>query len=223
VALSWAGARDKIRADLWKSATVLPDEVVDRALHAALLEIEAERRWLFLEVIRTSDVFSGSHVNLPADCGPISSLTFIHPGGANRDVLVNEHIERVRYASESGSSVGAPCVYARTDSKIFLDCDAPAGSRLEIVYTFETPDDVGLASSAGGNVTLEKQEVAVVALACAMLAVTRLKNESEAQRHASVYDRCLLRMVNKDDAERADHYGPSIQPDTSYQHMAFGG
>jgi hypothetical protein len=48
--LSWSAARDKVRGDLWrKGTTAIPDDVVDRALHASILDIESRRKWQWLE------------------------------------------------------------------------------------------------------------------------------------------------------------------------------
>jgi hypothetical protein len=43
------GPRQSPKGSLAQGATAIPDDSVDRALHASILDIESRRKWLWLE------------------------------------------------------------------------------------------------------------------------------------------------------------------------------
>ena len=218
----WQQARDKVRRDLWRpGANGVPDATVDENLHVALLEIESERRWLFLETVRTSDPFSGAQINLPEDCGAIASLAIIRPDGRTRDILENEQFDRVRWLSQTTTG-GWPSCYARSGVDIFLDNAAPVGSRFEIVYSAATPETVSVASASTYNTTMAKHFNPVCTLAASYTAASYLKNDAEAGRQMGAFQRMFDRMIEQDDIDRTDNQGSVIRGDTFYHDMAFG-
>jgi hypothetical protein len=75
--LSWSAARDKVRGDLWRKGTTgIPDDVVDRALHASILDVESRRNWQWLEQINSTFTLGAdaASIALPAQCSRVQSL-----------------------------------------------------------------------------------------------------------------------------------------------------
>lgn len=221
MALSWADARSKVRADLWKSATALPDDAVNRALHAALLAIESERRWLYLEnlLLTTALVADADQINAPASCKSIDTLSLVTSG--DKHVLKRDVLAAVRNLAVS-SSGNWPEFYAFSQKKIYFDCTVLTGRQFEIVYKAATPELLDDAVAAADNPTLDLHQQAVIAHACFQLAGTRLKNRELAKTHFEVFDNHLSRMCDADDEARADLTGPTITPDLDYYYSAFG-
>ena len=222
MALSWADARTKVRGDLWKSATALPDDVVDRALHAALLKIESERRWLYLEnlLLTTALVAATDEIVAPDNCKSIDTLSYVRDG--DKEVLKREQLATVRRLA-ANSSGNWPTFYAFHDGNIYFDCTVPIGRQFEIIYKAATPAlmDAAIAGAAT-NPTLELHQQAVISHACFQIAGGRLRNRELARTHSDIFDSHLERMENADDEARADLTGPTIAPDTGYYDSAFG-
>lgn len=221
---SWEDARSKVRGDLWRpSASALPDDVVDRALHAAILEIEAERRWLWLETINGALTVSTDASSVAA--GPsvknIASLAYTRADDqADYEILDISPVAQVR-AMARGTTPGWPSAYAFSNGQIYFDCTVPAASTFEVVFTAACPAAIEDAA-ASPPVTLTKQIQAVVALAAHHVALTYLKNGDEAARQRAAYERVLDRLMNEEDTARIDAMGGGIIPDTSYRMAAFG-
>jgi hypothetical protein len=218
--LSWAQARDKVRGDLWRPGTGgVPDDVVDRALHASMQQIESERRWLWLENVDAAlnITVDDDHVDLPASVQSVSSIAYRNGSGYDR--LNAASLGRVREASIG--SRGWPAWYAQTDGTLYFDTTVPAGNSFELIFTGHCPDylDDAIASP---SVTLARQQQAVIAHACHLVALSYLKNEAEAARQLAAYDRHLERMMNIEDQQRGDLSGGCIMPDTAYQDAAYG-
>lgn len=222
MALSWADARAKVRGDLWKSATALPDDVVDRALHASLLAIESERRWLYLENISQSAavVTATDTIVAPDNCKSIDTLAFMR--GGKQEFLTREVLGVVKNLA-SNSSGSWPTYYAFHGGNLHFDCEVPAGRQFYIVYKAATPAlMVDAIAAAATNPTLELHQQAVLAHACFQLAGGRLKNRELAKIHYETYEVHLSRMCDADDEARSDLGGPSIAPYNEMHIAAFG-
>lgn len=223
---SWQEARDKVRSDLWRPSTsALPDDVVDRALHSALLDLESERRWLWLENITGTIAMptEADNLALPASVKSITSLAF---KGGNTDSTVYDILQELRIAQvrqlARGATVGDPTFYARSDMQIYFDCPVAEADNFELVFTSTCPRYLDLAITTP-PVTLTLQTSAVVALAAHYIALTYLKNESEAARQRAAYDRILERLFVEEDTARADgQMGGRIQPDDAHFRAAHG-
>lgn len=206
--LDWAGARTKVRGDLWRPGNSLPDDQVDRALHAALLQLEGETKWLWLEdltVLTTPSTLGQSFIDLPASIGRVTSI------GIRRDTFLDPMreipLQEVRRLADS--SLGDPCSWALTSGRIYFDATLQPGTELELVITATTPERLEDAIDSG-SYTLQLQQQPVLALACAMIALNFMKNEAEAARQQAVYDTVLERLLNVE----AERRGANIQPDT---------
>jgi len=221
MALSWTDARTKVRGDLWKSATALPDDVVNRALHAALLAIESERRWLYLENISESAtlVAATDTIVAPDNCKSIDTLAYVEDG--NQEILTREQLSIVKRLA-SNSSGSWPNYYAFHGGNIHFDCVVPIGRQFYMVYKAATPEIMDAAIVFATNPTLDLHQQAVIAHACFQLAGTRLRNRDLARTYFETYEVHLSRMTDADDEARADLTGPSIAPYTEYYDSAFG-
>jgi hypothetical protein len=220
---SWEDARDRVREALWRrSSSALPDALVDDAIHTALLGIEAERRWLWLENVTgaVEMALASDNLALPGSVKSISSLAYLS-GTQSYDILLQRPLPFVRQLSR-GSNEGAPTFYAISDKQLYFDCKVPDGSQFELVFTSSCPRFVEEAILTP-PVTLTMQRPAVIALAAEHLALTFLKNGDEAARQRAAYDRLLERLFNEEDQARVDTLdGGSIQPDDSFHRAAFG-
>lgn len=225
-ATTWDEARTKVRERLWRRTTsALPDDEVDEALHNALKEIEAERRWLWLEVVdATLEMPSeASSVGLPASVGAITSLNFL--GGSadtdQYDLLTEANFSYVRQLARGGNA-GDPTFYARMNNQLYFDCPVAANDSFEIQHTSKCPDYLADAIVTP-PITLTLQTTAVVARACQYLALYYLKDEPEAARQGAAYSMMLDRMFLEEDTRRADgQKGGSIVPDDEHYHAAHG-
>lgn len=220
--LTWAAARDKVRGDLWRPGTGgVPDDVVDRALHASILEIEAERRWLWLEnVLSTIEVgVAAQTLDLLPIVGVIHSLAVFPGVNAGPDRLCRDTLQAVR--RDGANSPGIPSAYALSDRTLHFDTIVPAGTKFEMIFDAGTPerfeDAVGSPS-----ITMELHQQAVLANAKHLVALEYLKNEAEAARQRAAYDRHLGRMADRDDMQRSELGGGSIVPDDSLYIAAHG-
>lgn len=223
---SWQEARDKVRERLWRRSTsALPNDEVDEALHNALRDIEAERRWLWLENVSASLEMpaQGDNVGLPSSVGAITSLAFI---GGSTDTTIYDTLQETNLAfvrqQARGDSPGDPTFYARSDNQLYFDCPVAEGDKFEIVFTSQCPQYIELAIDTP-PITLTLQTTAVVARACWYLALFYLKDEEEAARQATAYDAMLGRMMVEEDTRRADgQMGGRIVPDDEHYRAAHG-
>lgn len=221
--LSWADACTKMRGDLWRpGSSGIPDDVCDRALHAALRKLESERRWKWLEAINatlTMDA-AGASIVAPSDLGRVASIAYLS-GPAAYDLLTVESPQVVR-ASAVGTYSGAPSFYATGQGNIYFDCNVAAGAQFELIYDGRTPDSIDIAKSNPPYV-LTLQQNPILALACADVAMGYLKNEDEAARQMQRYSSMLETLFNEDDDARDDEFGGAVVPDTALYDAAYGG
>lgn len=223
VEAGWEDARDKVRKDLWRpSSTALPDDQVDRALHSALLELEAERRWLWLEGLTGSLTLEAEadNVALPGTIKSVTSIAYLS-GSTGYDILDQELIQAVRQAAR-GATVGSPTYYARTDRTLYFDTKLPIGAELELIFTSGCSPYLDLAI-ASPPVTLTLQMPAIVARAASHVALTYLHDTEKAQRQQTAYETILTRLMTEEDTARADGAGGgTIQPDDGMYFAAHG-
>lgn len=205
--LSWEGARAKVRGDLWRPGNSLPDDVVDRALHASVLDLEGECKWLWLEELTAivSLDADAEFIDLPPTIGRVSSVSVRR--GEYPDLLDEVTLTQVR--ATFASDIGYPARWALANGRIALDSRASAGTIFELIVTSQTPEvlEDALASPA---VTLQQQQQAVIANACHHVALGFMKNAEEAARQRAIYDRIVERLLNVE----AEKHGGMIQPDT---------
>jgi hypothetical protein len=205
--LSWEGARSKVRGDLWRPGNSLPDDVVDRALHASVLDIEGECKWTWLEeltaIVSLDDI--SEFIDLPPTIRAVSAVG-VKTGGF-LDAMDEVPLAAIR--TNLGTNVGFPGRWAMMSGRIALDCRAAAGTEFELIVTSQTPEvlEDALASPA---VTLQLQQQAVIANACHHVALGFMKNADEAARQRVIYDRIVERLLNVE----AEKHGGMIQPDT---------
>ncbi|TKD50576.1 hypothetical protein [Sphingomonas baiyangensis] len=220
--LSWADARTKVRTDLWRPGTAgVPDDVADRALHAALRKLESERRWLWLQNVPatiTADAETQT-IERPADCGAVNALSYLS-GPRGYDLLTPISIAAAR-ASARGTYVGSPQAYALGDDRIHLDCKVAAGTQFEILYRSRTPLDVAQAIEAP-PLHLTTRTAPVIAWACSLVALSYLKNEAEAARQRAAYDAHVETLMNEDDDAAGDAHGGFVVPDIRLHIAAHG-
>ena len=205
--LSWEGARAKVRGDLWRPGNSLPDDVVDRALHASVLDLEGECKWRGLEALLAivSLDADAEFIDLPPTIGRVSSVSVRR--GEYPDLLDEVTLTQVR--ATFASDIGYPARWALANGRIALDSRASAGTIFELIVTSQTPEvlEDALASPA---VTLQQQQQAVIANACHHVALGFMKNAEEAARQRAIYDRIVERLLNVE----AEKHGGMIQPDT---------
>lgn len=222
MAITWQQARDKVRQDLWRPGTSgIPDDVVDRALHAALRELEAERRWLWLENISStlSATVAGSILDVPAHFGAVSSLAYLS-GTTGYDILLPYALAFVR-ESARGTTTSYPSGYALHNDKLYLDTNVKVGDDFEIVFTSQTSPDIA-ATIADPPATLNLEQDAIIAAAAASVALSYLKNEADASRQDTKYQRRLSMLIDIEDRARGDEHGGCVVPDSAYRDSAFG-
>lgn len=220
--LSWPDARTKLRGDLWRPGTTgIPDDVCDRALHAALRRLESERRWMWLENLNAALTVTvdGSSFAAPSSANSISSLAYLS-GTTGYDILTPMPVARVREAAK-GTFVGYPTFYALFNGTIYLDTKIKAGSQFELVFKARTPDSI-TAAIQNPPAALGDKQSAVLALACADVALGFLKNADEAGRHQARYERLLDILMDEEDEARADVGGSGILPDMTLHNAAWG-
>ena len=217
--LSWEDARAKVRGDLWRPGNGISDDVIDRALHASLLDLEAEERWLWLENITGGLSFTtaADSIAIPATVQSISALAY-RQGNAVEPLTVSP-LRTVR--SMSPGSNGLPSFYALGDGIIYFDTICPSGLQLEMIFSASTPEYVSDAIAAD-NPTLARHQQAVLACTCARIALGFLKDSEGAARFQAVYERDLERLRNRENQQRADESGGCVQPDDTYAVAAFG-
>lgn len=220
--LTWPAARDKVRADLWrKGTTAIPDDQVDRALHASILDIESRRKWLWLENLTGAlelDV-AASQLNLPAGVGAVQSLSVFQGANPWSDPL--ELVPMARLREMVGIAGGYPVCYALGDGLAFFDCVAPASTRFELLFQAKCPDLVDDAVESP-PVTLGLHQQAVLAGAKALVALEYLHDDDKAARNNSAFESHIRRMEDREDAMRDDDRGGTIQPNDSLFLAAHG-
>jgi hypothetical protein len=225
VAITWDDARTKVRGDLWRTGTSgIPDDVCDRALHAALQDLESKRRWHWLENITESTAFvaDASEMEMPSRYRSITSISVVRTDDAKDDALSQASLGRVRILA-SQTAGGPPSAYAISGSTIYFDGKVMAGETVETIGSTATQDDLDEAvANYATNLALQKHQAIVIAGACAWVAMTRLKNEAEAARQQVAFDRGVERLIDIDDQVRSDGYGSDIVPDADYWRMANG-
>lgn len=199
--------------------------MLNRAIHQTLLEIEAPRRWLWLEGITTivPVTLPTKIVDLPATCSSVTSLSYIRQANTSYEILSPVNLARVRLEASLTTSGGWPTMYAFSQGKAYLDSDAVAGSSFELIYSARTPRNEETAMASGdSNPTLQLERAAVIAGAAARVATTFLRNNAEHQRQMIAFMEMIERMHDTENEARSDAFGPSIQPDTSYHDAALG-
>lgn len=205
--LTWEGARAKVRGDLWRPGNSLPEDVVNRALHAAILELEAECKWLWLEELTfiITNEEASAFLALPATVSRVSAV------GVRRSGLLEPLTEAplATVRENIGTDLGDPSRYAQGDRQLYFDSQALAGTQFEVIATAQTPESLEDAL-ASPSATLQRHQQAVIANACHYAALGFMKNEGEAMRQRAVFDRILERMQSAE----ADRRGGFIQPDT---------
>lgn len=221
--LTWSAARDKVRLDLWrKGSTAIPDDVVDRALHASILDIESRRTWLWLESLTGSLELSAAsdRLFLPPGCGRVQSLSVFQGSNPWADPLERVTLSRLREVI--GSANGYPTLYALGDEDVvFFDCTVPTSTRFELIFQAGCPDLLDAAVESP-PVTLALHQQAVLAGAKALVALEFLHDDAKATRNDAAFEKHIGRMEDKDDQLRGDERGGSILPDTALQDAAFG-
>ncbi|HEV2078703.1 MAG TPA: hypothetical protein VGR19_02235 [Allosphingosinicella sp.] len=222
--ITWAGARTKVRGDLWRTGSAgIPDDVCDRALHASILEIEGERRFRWLQDLTTplTALVEADNIPAPADTSSVGTLAYLN-GTSSYDVLDAVSLARIREEAR-GAGVGRPSLYCFHDGKFYFDTRVAIGSQFELIYASRTSRDLVVAVAAGDtNATLQREQATVIKGACAEVALSYLKNEVEAARQRRSFESKLELLSNEEDEARTDDYGGGIQPDTCYRDAAFG-
>jgi hypothetical protein len=220
--LSWSAARDKVRTDLWrKGSTAIPDDVVDRALHASILDIESRRKWLWLENVSGNITIDADNtvLNLPASCGVVQSLSVFVNANPYSDPLELVPLPKLR--EMVGSARGYPSYYAMGDGVAFLDCIVPGGTSFELIFQAKCPDFLDDAVETP-PITLSLHQQAVLAGAKALVALEFLHDDDKAARNSNAFEAHIRRMEDRDDALRGSDKGGTIQPYTDIQDAAFG-
>lgn len=220
---TWADAVDKIRKDLWRpSSSAIPDDQVDRALHSALLELEAQRRWLWLENLTGALTMPAAldNIALPASVKYVTAIAYLS-GTTGYDPLDEKPVQFCRQSSR-GSAAGFPTYYARSDKQLYFDCAVPADGQFELIFTSGCPLELVDAKDAP-PITLTRQMPAIVAWAAHYVALTYLHDDEKARRQLAAYNQILDRLMLEEDTARADAgNGGCVQPDTYYYDMAHG-
>jgi hypothetical protein len=147
----------------------LPDDQVDRALHASLLDLESKRDWLWLQNINSTLAMASDDQKLaePADLRAVESLAFIDTGlGTTYDILELAPLAGVR-AMARGTSNGFPTQYNRSGASSISIARSRPAKKFELIYESRTPSDLDAAIAAGSNTTLSLHQQPVIAKACA--------------------------------------------------------
>lgn len=220
--LSWTQARDKVRSDLWRPGiSGVPDDVADRALHAALRRLETERKWLWLQAVQatlTADE-QADVLDAPSDLASVSAFAYLN-GDIGFDPVTMASLEYTRQEARGGQ-LGYPTYFAFTPGKIWLDSFVLAGSQFHLIYQAKTPDSIA-ACIASPPFTLTHRQEAVIAAACRHVALSYLKNTEEAVRQEAAYQTMLEIYEAEEDQARSDDYGPGVHPDMTYYDAAHG-
>lgn len=205
--ITWTDARAKVRGDLWRPGNSLPDDVVDRALHASVLDIEGECKWLWLEeltaIVTLDD--DAEFIDLPPTIGRVSHV------GIRRDAFLDDldEVPLATVRANISTDIGDPSRWALANGRIAIDSRAPAGTIFELIVSSQTPEVLEDALSSPA-ITLQLQQQAIIANACSHVALTFMKNADEAARQRAVYDRIVERLLNVE----AERRGGMIQADT---------
>lgn len=219
--VSWEDARARVRTDLWRTAGSLSDDSVDRGIHAALRKLESERRWHWLENIDAQLTVEndGAFIPRPVSLRSIASLAYAAaPRGYTR--LDAKPLSHVR-AMAQNAGFGSPSDYCLAQDGIYLDCPVRTGATFDLIFKGGTPIDLASAMM-DPPITLTIQMEPVIAFACAHIALVRLKNESEAQRHSLAYEALLQTLFDEEDEVRIDQSGGGIVPDNTLHRAAYG-
>jgi hypothetical protein len=180
---------------------------VDRALHASVLDLEGECKWLWLEdltAIVTVEA-EAEFIELPPAIGRVSWVGVRR--GTFADPLDEVPLNVIR--ANIGTNVGNPSRWAMMQGRIAIDSRVAVGTEFELIVTVQTPEELDDALQSPA-VTLQLQQQAVIANACSHVALTFMKNADEAARQRAVYDRIVERLHNVE----AERRGGMIQPDT---------
>jgi hypothetical protein len=187
--LTWSAARDKVRRDLWRQgATAIPDDSVDRALHASILDIESRRKWLWLENLTASITLSAQsdRLSLPFGCGPVQSLSVFRGDVAWADPL--ELVPMAKLREFVGAAVCFPVLYALGNGVAFFDSIAPAGTVFEMLFQAKCPDVLEDCVESP-PVTLGLHQQAVLAGAKALVALEFLHDDDKASRNNAAFEK----------------------------------
>lgn len=220
--LTWVAARDKVRGDLWRPGTAgVPDDVVNRGLHASILEIESDRRWLWLETILSTITIeaAASTFDLLPTVGAVHSLAVLYGANNAPDRLIRAQLQDVRF--EAPGSAGVPTAYAISDRAVFLDTVAPAGTKFEMIFDAQTPPRLEDAVDSP-SITMILHQQPVLAAAKAFVALEYLHDEEKAARARKAFDFHMDRLRDRDDQQRTDLGGGSIVPDDALSIAAHG-
>jgi hypothetical protein len=220
--LSWSDARDKIRSDLWrKGTTAIPDDAVDRALHASILDVESRRTWLWLEQVNGTITLGADadRLTLPTGCSRVQSLSVFYNTNPFSDPLELVPLPKLR--EMVGAQKTFPSYYALSNGQAFFDCVVPSGTKFEMIFQAKCPDLVTDAV-ATPPYTLGLHQQACLAGAKALVALEYLHDDDKATRANAAFENHLRRMEDADDQVRDDDRGGSVQPYTAIQDAAFG-
>lgn len=175
--------------------------------------------WLEQIPATLTAVADGPTIQVPASLNSVSSLAYLS-GTTGYDILPPAPIAQVRMDA-AGTYVGYPTSYALLNGVIYFDCNVRAGSQFDLIYKARTPDSI-TATIADPPITLGDKQQAVLACACADIALGFLKDEANASRHEARYQQFLQILMDEEDESRGDVHGEGIVPDTSLHFAAFG-
>lgn len=217
---TWTDAAAKIRRDLWRdegdgtAGVGIPDATLDEAIHQACSDLEGERRWCYLEQIQsTASNVDTNRLALPIISRGVNWLAATKIGQPRRYLTLST-LDRVIELAERNLVKAWPEFYAVSGAEIFLDCTMDGQTKLEASHTFQTPDMLEEAIERGdANLTIQLQFQLICARAAAMVALTYLKDQDEAQRQEAAYTRMYDALMDRDDEARESMYKPEIEAD----------
>lgn len=175
--------------------------------------------WLEQVPLTITATVAGPSIPAPASLQSISSIAYLS-GTTGYDLLVPAPIAQVRMDA-AGTYIGYPGNYALLNSVIYLDCNIAVGARFDLIYKARTPDSIA-ATVADPPATLGDKQAAILACACADIALGYLKNADEAGRHEARFQQFLQILMDEEDEKRGDVHGEGIVPDTALYFAAFG-
>jgi hypothetical protein len=178
--LSWSAARDKVRGDLWrKGTTAIPDDVVDRALHASILDIESRRKWQWLESVTSSIELDAdaNQLNLPACCGGFSRSPSSSGRTLGPTARAHSHSDEAAADGRRQSRLSQP-LRAQQRHRV-LRLHRAGRNAFELIFQAKCPDLLEDAVESP-PVTLGLHQQAVLAGAKALVALEYLHDDDKA-------------------------------------------